>query len=88
MTYNPYQIDGADRPERWLVTCDHATNTFPDAVGGGDLGLPARDMGRHIAWDIGAADVTRTLAQRLDSPALLSNFSRLVIDPNRRNLAY
>ena len=88
MTYNPYQIDDADRPERWLVTCDHATNTFPDAVGGGDLGLPARDMGRHIAWDIGAAGATRALAQRLDSPARLSNFSRLVIDPNRRNLAY
>ena len=83
MTYLPYHIDGADRPGRWLVTCDHATNTVPDAVNGGDLGLPATDMERHIAYDIGAAELTRLLAKRLNSPAILSNFSRLVIDPNR-----
>lgn len=40
-------------------------------------------MERHIAYDIGAATVTRHLAAALDSPALLSRFSRLVIDPNR-----
>lgn len=83
MTYLPYHIDGADRPGRWLVTCDHAANTVPEAVNGGDLGLPAADMARHIAYDIGAAEVTRLLAERLNSPAILSNFSRLVIDPNR-----
>ena len=52
-------------------------------MNGGCLGLPAEDMNRHIAYDIGAAEVTRLLAQRLNSPAILSNFSRLVIDPNR-----
>lgn len=83
MTYLPYHIEGPARPGRWLVTCDHAGNTVPDAVNGGDLGLPAADMERHIAYDIGAAEVTRRLAERLDSPAILSNFSRLVIDPNR-----
>ena len=40
-------------------------------------------MGRHIAYDIGAEGVTRALADRLDAPAILSRFSRLVIDPNR-----
>ncbi len=83
MTYLPYLIEGEERPGRWLVTCDHAANTVPEAVNGGDLGLPAADMARHIAYDIGAADVTRLLAERLNSPAILSNFSRLVIDPNR-----
>lgn len=83
MTYIPFSIDGADRPGRWLVTCDHAANTVPDAVGGGSLGLDAADMGRHIAYDIGAAGVSRALAERLNAPAILSNFSRLVIDPNR-----
>jgi predicted N-formylglutamate amidohydrolase len=78
-----FQIDGKDRPGRWLVTCDHATNHVPDWVAGGDLGLPVQDMARHIAWDPGAAGLARALAQRLDSPAILSNFSRLVIDPNR-----
>ncbi|WP_322891997.1 MULTISPECIES: N-formylglutamate amidohydrolase [unclassified Yoonia] len=83
MTHPAYEIEGADRPGRWLVTCDHATNHVPDWVQGGDLGLPAADMGRHIAYDIGAAGVTRHLAALLDSPAILSCFSRLVIDPNR-----
>lgn len=83
MTYKPYQIIGADRPSRWLVTCDHAANTVPDFVGGGSLGLPESDMNRHIAYDPGAAEVTLALAEALDGPAILSNFSRLVIDPNR-----
>ena len=78
-----FQIDGKDRPGRWLVTCDHATNHVPDWVAGGDLGLPAQDMNRHIAWDPGAAGLTRALAKALNSPAILSTFSRLVIDPNR-----
>lgn len=78
-----FVIEGEDRPGRWLVTCDHASNRVPDWVGGGDLGLPAADMARHIAWDVGAAGLARALAQRLDSPAILSDFSRLVIDPNR-----
>ena len=78
-----FEIEGAARSGRWLVTCDHASNAVPDWVAGGDLGLPAADMARHIAWDPGAAGVARALALRLDSPCLLSRFSRLVIDPNR-----
>ncbi len=83
MTYQPYHIEGADRPARWLITCDHATNTVPDAVHGGDLGLSADDMGRHIAYDIGAAGLASALATHLDAPAIFADFSRLVIDPNR-----
>jgi predicted N-formylglutamate amidohydrolase len=83
MTDQPFEIIGANRPGRWLVSCDHATNIVPDWVHGGDLGLPAAEMARHIAYDIGAAGVTRHLAQALDCPAILSRFSRLVCDPNR-----
>jgi predicted N-formylglutamate amidohydrolase len=78
-----YEIIGNDRPGRWLITCDHASNRVPDWIDGGSLGIDAADMQRHIAWDVGAAGVTRALAQALDSPAILSDFSRLVIDPNR-----
>ena len=78
-----YHIIGENRPGRWLITCDHASNRVPDWVGGGDLGISASDMGRHIAFDPGAAGVARALGEALDSPVLLSNFSRLVIDPNR-----
>lgn len=70
-------------PSRWLLTCDHACNAVPAWVNGGTLGLPAADMGRHIASDIGAAGLTRALAAALNAPAILSRFSRLVIDPNR-----
>lgn len=83
MTYVPFHVLGQDRPSRWLITCDHATNTVPDCVGGGDLGIAPEDMNRHIAYDVGAAGVSTHLAELLDAPAILSNFSRLVIDPNR-----
>lgn len=83
MTYHPYFIEGADRPARFLITCDHAANTVPEFVNGGTLGLAEADMTRHIAYDVGAAGLTRELARQLDAPAILSNFSRLVIDPNR-----
>jgi predicted N-formylglutamate amidohydrolase len=83
MTEQPYEIHGADRTSRWLITCDHATNHVPEDVNGGDLGLPAADMSRHIAYDVGAAGVTTALADLLGAPAILSRFSRLVIDPNR-----
>ena len=35
MTYHPYFIEGADRPARFLITCDHAANTVPEFVNGG-----------------------------------------------------
>lgn len=83
MTDSAYQIIGRDRPGRWLLTCDHASNRVPPDVAGGDLGLSDKDMARHIAYDIGAAGLTRALADLIDAPAILSTFSRLVIDPNR-----
>jgi predicted N-formylglutamate amidohydrolase len=83
VTQTAFEVVGEARTGRWVVTCDHATNIVPDWVGGGSLGIGAPDMERHIAYDVGAAGVTRHLADALDSPAILSRFSRLVIDPNR-----
>ena len=83
MAHEAYRILGENRPGRWLVTCDHASNRVPDWVARGSLGLPPEDMARHIAWDPGAAGLAAALAERLDSPCILSDFSRLVIDPNR-----
>ena len=78
-----YQVYGQDRPGRWLITCDHASNRVPPDIAGGDLGISAADMTRHIAWDVGADGLARALGAALDSPVICSNFSRLVIDPNR-----
>ncbi len=64
-----------------LVVCDHAANALPP--GYGDLGLPREALERHIAYDIGAAWLARRLAARLGAPAVLSTFSRLLIDANR-----
>ena len=64
-----------------LIICDHASNAIPP--GYGTLGLPREALARHIAYDIGAAAVTRALAAQLGAPAMPSNYSRLVIDPNR-----
>lgn len=64
-----------------LFLCDHASAALPAAYG--TLGLPAAQLTRHIAYDIGAAALTRRLAARFEAPALLSTFSRLLIDPNR-----
>jgi predicted N-formylglutamate amidohydrolase len=64
-----------------LFLCDHATNALPKAYG--TLGLAREQLDRHIAYDIGAAWITRRLARGFGAPAILSRFSRLLIDPNR-----
>ncbi len=66
---------------RVLIVCDHASNALPPEYG--QLGLPDAALTRHIAYDIGAAWAARRLAKLLDAPAVLSTFSRLLIDPNR-----
>lgn len=73
------RIAGPDRGA--LVVCDHASNALPP--GYGTLGLAPAALDRHIAYDIGAAGVARRLAALLGAPAILSTFSRLLIDPNR-----
>jgi predicted N-formylglutamate amidohydrolase len=70
------------RSDRGLVIlCDHAGNDLPEEYR--TLGLPADQLQRHIAYDIGAAPIARALSAALDAPAVLSRYSRLLIDPNR-----
>lgn len=64
-----------------VLLCDHASNAFPPELD--RLGLPEGECLRHIAYDIGAAGLTRRLAGRLGAPAVLSGYSRLLIDCNR-----
>lgn len=65
----------------FLVVCDHASNALPE--GYGTLGLAEAEFSRHIAYDIGAAEVSRGLAMALQCPAVLARYSRLLIDLNR-----
>lgn len=90
---SPEPLPGPGEPGPWeewqpsraafpvLLACDHASSRVPASLR--DLGLPARDLARHIAVDIGAADLTRRLAELLQVPAVLSGYSRLVVDCNR-----
>ena len=64
-----------------IFVCDHASNALPAEYG--SLGLPPEAFARHIAYDIGAADVTRALAASFAGPAILGPFSRLLVDLNR-----
>ena len=65
----------------FLLTCDHYGRLIPRALG--DLGLPASELIRHIAWDIGIAGVAEALSKHLDAHLIAQRYSRLVIDCNR-----
>ena len=79
--FAPFDIVEGDRKRGLVLLADHARRDLPEDYG--DLGLPAEEFERHIAYDIGVEPVTRELAALLGAPAVLANFSRLLIDPNR-----
>ncbi len=64
-----------------LFLCDHAGRSLPPLYG--TLGLKPELFETHIAYDIGAAEVTRRLAATFGAPAVLGVWSRLLIDLNR-----
>ena len=76
--FNTSHLDGDCR---FLILCDHASNYVPPALD--SLGLPPAYLSRHIAYDPGAVDVARLVADRLACPLVEAGFSRLLIDPNR-----
>ena len=79
--FSPYQIIQGDVSSGIVLLCDHARNTLPEEYG--TLGLLKSEFARHIAYDIGAEALTVGIAERLGVPAVLSCFSRLLVDPNR-----
>ncbi|CCG40285.1 N-formylglutamate amidohydrolase [Magnetospirillum molischianum] len=78
----PFTLVQGDPEARVLLVCDHASAAIPPEFD--DLGLSSADRFSHIAWDSGAAEVTRGLAARLRCPAVLCGVSRLLIDCNRQ----
>src|SRR6202521_5888546 len=87
-----FQLLAADEPpafsevgrqgrSNFVIVVDHASRRIPRRLG--DLGLPASELQRHIAWDIGSLAVARRVAAALDAPLVAQNYSRLVIDCNR-----
>ena len=76
-----YELHNADASSAVIFLCDHASNKVPDALG--TLGLEGSEFAAHIAYDIGAASLTRALADRFAAPAFLARWSRLLVDLNR-----
>jgi predicted N-formylglutamate amidohydrolase len=66
----------------FVIVVDHASRRIPKRLG--SLGLSPPDLERHIAWDIGALAVAQGVSSVLDAPLVAQNYSRLVIDCNRR----
>ena len=64
-----------------LIVCEHASNYIPEPFN--DLGLTADVAISHVAWDPGAGQVARHLADMLDAPCLSGRVSRLIYDCNR-----
>ena len=77
-----FRVENPDGQSPYFLTCDHASARIPRRLG--SLGVAPEDLQRHIAWDIGAAGVAVKLADALDAFAILSGYSRLVIDCNRQ----
>lgn len=78
---SPVRVLRHDGTSDIFLTADHAGRIIPRALD--QLEVPERELGRHIAWDIGIAGVTERLSGMLDATAVLQTYSRLVIDCNR-----
>lgn len=75
------EVIAGSEASRVLLTCEHASNALPEP-----WRWPEPDrwiIDTHWAIDLGAAEVTRHLAQAMHAPAVLATFSRLLVDPNR-----
>ncbi len=78
---SPVNVESAGAGGPFLIVVDHAGRAVPNGLG--DLGLPADELARHIAWDIGAVGVALDLGRRLNACVIHQTYSRLVIDCNR-----
>lgn len=77
----PFLEQNVEGRSNFIIAVDHASARIPRRLD--NLGIPASELKRHIAWDIGALAVARQVAAALDAPLVAQNYSRLVIDCNR-----
>lgn len=77
----PIEVLNEDSRSEIVLICEHASNHIPAEYE--RLGVTEADLQRHIAWDVGAASVTRGLAKALGALAFLGSYSRLLVDLNR-----
>ena len=78
---NSFDLINASGKGGVVLVCEHASNVISKDFA--NLGLSDADLQSHIAWDIGALGVAKTLSQLLDAPLVAPTQSRLVYDCNR-----
>jgi len=80
-THDAFTVHGRPSPGRVVYTAEHASNRVPSPW----RPRPAdrRLLAMHWGYDLGAAALARELARLGGGAAVLSRFSRLLLDPNR-----
>lgn len=76
-----YEVLSGDRDARVFLTCEHASQRMPPGWRWPDH--DRRLIDTHWAYDLGAREMTYSLAVGLGATAVLSRFTRLLVDPNR-----
>lgn len=77
----PFTVTNVAATLPLLLVCDHASNYIPPHLR--NLGAAPEAIEDHVAWDPGASEVTRRLADELSCTAVFCNYSRLLVDVNR-----
>lgn len=77
----PFALEGTGANSPFLIVCEHAGHRIPHGLG--TLGLAAEHLQKHFMWDIGALDLARAIAVRLEAPLVHQAYSRMVCDCNR-----
>jgi predicted N-formylglutamate amidohydrolase len=74
-------IAGTTRSDIVLL-CEHGGSRVPAPWA--NLGLASLYFATHHGCDLGAAELTRAVAQELGASAIIANYSRLFLDYNRK----
>ena len=81
MDEHPVLLENADGLSDVILVSEHAGRQLPPFIA--SLGLDDETMSSHIAWEIGAAELSRMISKLLDAPLIMQRYSRLVYDCNR-----
>lgn len=82
MQNNSFRVINKDSQKPLILTCEHASEKIPEEYN--NLGLENKYYDTHIARDKGCGKLTELLAQKLGVTAFIGEYSRLLVDLNRR----
>ena len=76
-------ISNQNPNNHFLITCEHASNNIHNY----NIGNQKNFLNTHWGYDIGAKEMGLELSQKAKLLSIYSNFSRLILDPNRSLLS-